>query len=259
MTALQLPAAAAIEIGMGTDPTLHGVRWDWGGSDLSMLFLHGQGGDVDDLRWLADGVVAAGISVLGIDLPGHGLSDGELPELGGKAIRAALTELGRETPGVTAVLAQGESAGLLLQTDPPVTPAGPPVAAILLDPRPGFQPRPTGQHRPPQDRPPQHCPPQHCPPEHRPSRHCAPSWRLVPKLLLVPADTEHQAFATEVIESTNAWTLRADLHGFAGRERTRQQTQQRTESAEIQLTSIVLKFVLELAAYELAGRRAGLT
>jgi alpha-beta hydrolase superfamily lysophospholipase len=226
MTALQLPAPTAVEIG-ASGLTMHGVRWDWSGADLSMLFLHAQGGDLDDLRWLADGVVAAGISVLGIDLPGHGLTDGEIFAHGDKAIRAAMTELGREAPGVVAVLAQGEGAGLLLRTDLPASPAGPPVAAILLDPRPGPEPWLTGQR-------------------------CAPCWRLVPKLLVVPAGTGHTAFVSEVVESTNAWTLQADLHGFAGQDRP-------TEIAGIQITSIVLKFVLETAAYELAGRRIGMT
>jgi alpha-beta hydrolase superfamily lysophospholipase len=225
MTALQLPAATAIEITAG-GPTVRGVRWDWAGPDLSMLFLHAQGGDLDDLRWLADGVVAAGISVLGIDLPGHGLSDGEISADGANAIRAATAELGREATGVIAVLAQGEGAGLLLRTDLPASPSGPPVAAILLDPAPGPRPWLTGQR-------------------------CAPCWRLVPKLLLVPAGTGHASFVSEVVRSTNAWTLQADLHGFAGQQRP-------TEIAGIQITSIVLKFVLETAAYELAGRRTGM-
>jgi pimeloyl-ACP methyl ester carboxylesterase len=222
-----MPAPAAFQVvaganGGATWPAVHGVRWDWGGADLSMLFLHANGGDLDDLRWLADPVVAAGISVLGIDLPGHGLSDGELRGHGQGAVRAAVAELGRDVPGVIAVLAQGESAGLLLRTELPASPAGPPVAAILLDPRPGARPGPP-----------------------------APCWRLVPKLLLVPADTEHRPFAAELVGATNAWTLQADLHGFAG--------QRRTAGAEVQITSMVLKFVLEMAAYELAGRRAGPT
>jgi alpha-beta hydrolase superfamily lysophospholipase len=203
---------------------VRGISWEWGGSDLSMLFLHDQGGDVDDLRWLADGMVAAGVSVLGIDLPGHGLSDGEMAAHGDKAVQAAVAELGREAPGVIAVLAQGAAAGLLLRTELPTIQAGPPVAAILLDPRPGPKPWLSGQR-------------------------CAPCWRLVAKLLLVPAGTGHPSFVSEVVGSTNAWTLQADLHGFAGRERP-------TEIAQTQITSIVLKFVLETAAYELAGRRS---
>jgi len=185
-----------------------------------MLFVHARGRDLDDLRWLADLMVAGGISVLAIDLPGHGLSDGDglVPEQGSAAIRAALATLGRDTAGVAAVLAEGESAGLLLQTELAAN-DDPPVAAILLDPR----PLPEGQR-------------------------CHPSWRLVPKLLLVPAGTGHPEFAARVVDATNAWTLQADLHGFGG--------PRPTEIATVQVVSLTQKFVLEVAAYELAGRRA---
>jgi alpha-beta hydrolase superfamily lysophospholipase len=223
MTALPLPVPAAVEIGLeagGPGPTVRGLRWDWTESDFAMLLLHAFGADLDDLRWLANRIVPAGVSVLSIDLPGHGLSDGDglVPADGSKAICAALAALGREAAGVAAVLAQGHSAGLLLQTELHVR-ADHPVAAILLDPRPLV----AGQR-------------------------CADCWRLVPKLLVVPADSTHARFAAEIVHSTNAWTLQADLHGFGG--------PQRSEIAETQITSLVLKFALEVAAYELAGRRA---
>jgi len=222
MTGPAVPAPAAVEIAAQTagGPTVRGLHWEWPGSDLSMLFVHARGRDLDDLRWLADLMVAGGISVLAIDLPGHGLSDGDglVPEQGSAAIRAALATLGRDTAGVAAVLAEGESAGLLLQTELAAN-DDPPVAAILLDPR----PLPEGQRR-------------------------HPSWRLVPKLLMVPAGTGHPEFAARVVDATNAWTLQADLHGFGG--------PRRTEIAAVQVASLTQKFVLEVAAYELAGRRA---
>ncbi|GEM_PF-6753415 len=223
MTALRLPVPAAVEMGLeagGLGLAVRGLRWDWTGSDLAMLLLHAVGADLDELRWLADRMVPAGVSVLSIDLPGHGLSDGAslVPAQGSKAICAALAALGRDAAGVAAVLAQGQSAGLLLQTELPGR-ADPPVAAILLDPR----PLAAGQR-------------------------CAGCWRLIPKLLVVPADSKHARFAAEIVRSTNAWTLQADLHGFGGPER--------SEIAETQIASLVLKFALEVAAYELAGRRA---
>jgi pimeloyl-ACP methyl ester carboxylesterase len=222
MTGPAVPAPAAVEIAAQSagGPTVRGLRWEWPGSDLSMVFVHAPGRDLDDLRWLADLMVAGGISVLAIDLPGHGLSDGDglVPEQGSAAIRAALATLGRDTAGVAAVLAEGESAGLLLQTELAAN-GDSPVAVILLDPR----PLPEGQR-------------------------CRPSWRLVPKLLLVPARTGHPEFAARVVDATNAWTLQADLHGFGG--------PRQTEIAAVQVASLTQKFVLEVAAYELAGRRA---
>lgn len=222
MTGPAVPAPAAVEIAAQRvgGPTVRGLHWEWPSSDLSMLFVHARDRDLDDLIWLADLMVAGGISVLAIDLPGHGLSDGDglVPEQGSAAIRAALANLGRDTAGVAAVLAEGESAGLLLQTELAAD-DDPPVAVVLLDPR----PLPERQR-------------------------CHPSWRLVPKLVLVPAGTGHTEFAAQVVDATNAWTLQADLHGFAGL--------RRTEIAAIQVASLTQKFVLEVAAYELAGRRA---
>jgi pimeloyl-ACP methyl ester carboxylesterase len=216
MTALQLPAATAIEVG-AAGAVVRGIRWDWAESDLALLMLHEIGSDLDDLRWLADRLIGVGTSVLSIDLPGHGLSDGEtlVPAAGSTAIRAVLAELNRTIPGVAAIVAQGRSAGLLLRTEL----ASPPVAAILIDP----DPLTAGDG-------------------------IAESWRLVPKLLLIPADGGSAPFITEIVDATNAWTLRADLHGLTG--------PQRTEIAEIQAASLSLKFALELAAFELAGRRA---
>jgi pimeloyl-ACP methyl ester carboxylesterase len=216
MTAAQLPAPAAVELGE-SGSAVRGISWAWQSADLSLLLVHAPGDDLDGLRWLADRVVPTGITVLSIDLPGHGLSDGEVlvAAQGRKAIAGALAELASSSEGVAAVAAQGESAGLLLQTDP----AELPVAAILLDPRP-----------------------------FGPGQLIASSWRLVPKLLLMPAGSEHLPYATEIVENTNAWTLQADLHGFSAEDR--------TEIAETHLASLTLKFTLEVAAYELSGRRA---
>jgi len=217
MTPLQLPAPVAVEIGP-SGQAVRGIRWDWEQSDIALLMLHELGGDLDDLRWLADRLVAMGVSVLSIDLPGHGLSDGDrlVPADGRAAVRTALGELSSDDERAVAVLAQGQSAGLLLQAE--VAPA--PVAAILLDPRPFGR----GQR-------------------------VSSSWRQVPKLALVPAGSAHAQFATNIIDLTNAWTLQADLHGLEA---------ERTDIAETQVASLTLKFTLELAAFELAGRRQGL-
>jgi Alpha/beta hydrolase family len=214
MTARQLPKPSAVEIGV-SGRAVRGIQWDWEQSDISMLMLHEPGVDLDNLRWLADRMVAAGVSVLSIDLPGHGLSDGDrlVPAHGRAAVRAALDELVRRDESAVAVLAQGQTAGLLLQTDVAVAP----VAAVLLDPRPFGR-----------------------------DRRVSASWRRVPKLALVPSGSAHAQFAARVLERTNAWGLQADLHGLGT---------ERTDIAEIQAANITLKFTLELAAFELASRR----
>jgi pimeloyl-ACP methyl ester carboxylesterase len=214
MTALQLPKPSAVEISV-SGQAVRGIQWDWGQSDISLLMLHEPGADLDSLRWLADRLVAAGVSVLSIDLPGHGLSDGDrlVPAHGRSAVAAALNELVRRDDSAVAVLAQGQTAGLLLQTDVAVAP----VAAVLLDPRPFGR-----------------------------DQRVSASWRQVPKLALVPSGSAHAQFAAGVLERTNAWGLQADLHGLGA---------ERTDIAEIQAANITLKFTLELAAFELASRR----
>jgi pimeloyl-ACP methyl ester carboxylesterase len=214
MTARQLPKPSAVEIGV-SGRAVRGIQWDWEQSDISLLMLHEPGADLDNLRWLGDRLVAAGVSVLSIDLPGHGLSDGDrlVPAQGWSAVRAALDELLRREETAVAVLAQGQTAGLLLQTDVAVAP----VAAVLLDPRPFGR-----------------------------DQRMSPCWRQVPKLALVPGGSAHARYAARVLERTNAWGLQADLHGLGA---------ERTDTAEIQAASITLKFTLELAAFELASRR----
>ncbi len=75
MNTISPPAPAAIQL-PGRAGAVRGLAWAWPESDLGMLFLHDLGADLDELRWLAEPVAAAGISVLAVDLPGHGLSDG---------------------------------------------------------------------------------------------------------------------------------------------------------------------------------------
>ncbi len=214
MTALHLPRPSAVEIDV-SGRAVRGIQWDWGDSDISLLMLHKPGADLDDLHWLADRLIAAGVSVLSIDLPGHGLSDGDRlsPRHGQAAVCAAMDLLTRHDESAMAVLAQGQTAGLLLQTDVAVAP----VAAILLDPRPFGR-----------------------------SQRVSASWRQVPKLALVPSGSAHAHFAEQVLERTNAWGLQADLHGLGV---------ERTDIAEIQVANLTLKFTLELAAFELASRR----
>lgn len=214
MSTISLPAATAIQI-PGPDGAIRGIAWAWPGSDLGLLFLHDLDADLDAVRWLAEPVAAAGSSVLAVDLPGHGLSDGHRRSAAG-AVEIAYQALRQEVTGTAAVVAEGRSAGLLLGQE--LSPA--PTAAVLIGPAwagPGH-PR------------------------------IAPGWRLVPKLVIVPEATEPtDRCARKILDATNAWCLRADLarpgDGGAG-----------DEAFARQATSLTVKFALEQAAFELSAR-----
>lgn len=220
MTTSTTDAPAPVAVTLAEDPTLAGVAWRWPSADLALVLVHDVGADLDALRWLAEPLAAAGVSCLGLDLPGHGLSAGEPDGDPGGAIGAAYDALVAESAGVVAVLAAGASAESLLCSA--LSPE--PVAAVLLNPR-----------RP------------------HPERPTAPGWRLVPKLVIsepagpgVPdAATSADDPAAAIIEATNAWCLRADL------------SRARADDDEIfgeQVASLALKFLLEQAAFALAGR-----
>lgn len=220
MTTSTTDAPAPVAVTLAEDPALAGVAWRWPSADLALVLVHDVGADLDALRWLAEPLAAAGVSCLGLDLPGHGLSAGDPDGDPGPAIAAAYEALVAESAGVVAVLATGESAESLLCRA--LSPE--PVAAVLLNPR-----------RP------------------HPERPTAPEWRLVPKLVISEPDAAANAnaaagapdVAAAIIEATNAWCLRADL------------SRARADDDEIfgeQVASLVLKFLLEQAAFALAGR-----
>jgi pimeloyl-ACP methyl ester carboxylesterase len=68
--------------------TLRGLRWH--GNHQAVLLVHDLGADVDCWGVLPDDLTSEGYTVLAIDLPGHGLSDGDWrPELLDPAVAAA--------------------------------------------------------------------------------------------------------------------------------------------------------------------------
>ncbi len=193
-----------------------GVTWPWPSSDLALLVLHDIGADLDSVRWLCERAASAGTHMLAIDLPGHGLSGGDLGPDRAEVVTAAYKWLSDSVAGAVGLLAHGRSAELLLGTDL----GRPPVAAAFLDPQ-----RQEGAPSP-----------------------SAPCWRHVPKLVVLSKGMP-DGYAKEIIEGTTAWCLRADLVGLGERSRDR-------EGFEIHVVSLVLKFQLEQAAFELASRRA---
>ena len=178
--------------------------------------LHDFGSDLDGLRWLGERVASAGTQVLAIDLPGSGLSGGDLSTDGPEALGAAYRWLTDSVAGAVGFMAHGRSAQLLLTTDI----GTPPVAVAFLDPK--------------RD-------------ETGPARTAA-CWRHVPKLVVLSKGAS-ESYAKEIIEGTTAWCLRADLVGLGEGSTDR-------EGFEIHVVSLALKFMLEQAAFELASRRS---
>jgi pimeloyl-ACP methyl ester carboxylesterase len=214
VTAAQPPAPAAVEL-PGPEAPVQGIAWAWPGADLAVLMVHDIGADLDSIRWLAEPVAAAGVSVLCVDLPGHGLSEGQ-PESAAAAIATVYQGLCRAVPGVTGVVAEGQAGSLLLSTS--LDPA--PVAATFI------APQPPGAAAP-----------------------IASGWRFVPKLVIAPHGQDASgAYAQHILAATNAWSLRADL-ARAG------DGNEPDPVFEQQVASLTIKFMLEPAAFELSSRR----
>jgi pimeloyl-ACP methyl ester carboxylesterase len=205
---------------------LEGVTWPWPTSDLALLVLHDLDADLDSVRWLCERAASAGVHVMAVDLPGHGLSGGDVNAEGPEAVAASVRFLGDGLSGAVAVIARGRSAELLLTTDVVTNgPVHPPVAVALLDPA-----RREGGPGP------------------GPSAMC---WEHVPKLVILSKGA-HDDYAKEIIAETTAWCLRADLVGLGEDSSDR-------EGFEIHVVSLALKFLLEQAAFELSSRRMAAT
>lgn len=71
------PVGAAIEITIGAG-VVRGVSFAGSGRG-TLLFVHDLGGDLDQFGPLPEAFAAAGFDTVAIDLPGHGLSDGDEP------------------------------------------------------------------------------------------------------------------------------------------------------------------------------------
>jgi pimeloyl-ACP methyl ester carboxylesterase len=211
-----LPAPCAVEVPHAAGLT-HGVAWRWPDSDLAVLALHDVGSDLDAVRWICEPLATAGADVLSIDLPGHGLSDGNIRSAAGPAITAAWDQLSADPARAACLLAEGRTVELVLKMDLPSPPAG----AVLLAParRPGASSAP------------------------------ADSWACVPKLVIAPAGADAStAYADDIVGRTRAWCLRADLARSGGDDL--------QQPFMVQVASLALKFLLEQAVFELAHRQA---
>ncbi len=67
----------AIELASGL--TVRGAQSSTGTGTHSIVLIHDLGGDLDEFGSLVELLVGAGFDVIAVDLPGHGLSDGDDP------------------------------------------------------------------------------------------------------------------------------------------------------------------------------------
>jgi hypothetical protein len=182
--------------------------------------LHDEGEDLLSLRWLSVLLLAQGIPQLLVDLPGHGLSNGNMTDHFAAALRA--TQAFARSLGCSTVahVAKGSTSHLMLLTEQPASS----VAAVLVSPVAQL----------------------------RDSAVQGTSWERVPKLALVPAgDPASAAFAECLVRDTHAWCLRANL-AFGPKD------DPISASAQTQIGSIAAKFLLEQIAFAEASQASGI-
>lgn len=75
--AAMMKTPVAMELASGL--TVRGDRSSAGPATHSIVMIHDIGADLDEFGTLADLLVGAGFDVIAVDLPGHGLSDGDEP------------------------------------------------------------------------------------------------------------------------------------------------------------------------------------
>jgi hypothetical protein len=143
-----------------------------------VVLLHGLDRDLDDLRPIGDALVARGIGVLNLDLPGHGISSGAYWSDGTAAIGAATAFAEERGYGAIGFVADGLTCSILAGASVAAT------AAVLVDPL-------SCSESPPRE----------------------DGWTAVPKVLIQdPRDEDVTAEVDEIVSKTRAWTLRVHLH-----------------------------------------------
>lgn len=181
----------------------------------AVVLLHDFGSDLDSMRHLRQVLLSAGLGVLRLDLPGHGVSAGEYWMHGRAAVEAAVQYASECAAGRVAVVAHGHSAVLAAGA------AVAPVAAVLIDPRSGDD-APVRQE----------------------------SWDRVPTIFIQdPLDEATNAEVDRTMAQMHAWTVRVDLHpnrDVVGHE------EPVPRLAMPQVTAMTAKFLLEQLAYAAA-------
>jgi hypothetical protein len=188
------------------------------GSLGSAILLHDLGSDLDSMRHVSRALVSAGVGVLSLDLPGHGISAGDYWTHGSAAVEAAAEYVAGRGGGEVAVVAHGHSCAIATGA------AVAPVAAVLVDPR-------SGQDAPARQE----------------------SWNTVSTVFIQdPLDEVMTAEVDRTMAQMHAWTVRVDLH--PDRE-TAGDAEALPRLAMPQVTGMTAKFLLEQFAY--AAARSG--
>jgi pimeloyl-ACP methyl ester carboxylesterase len=192
------------------------------GDDASVVvLLHDRGRDLDDLRPLAGSLNAGGFNVLSLDLPGHGLSSGDYEQNSREAILAASVFADPELDRGVAFIAEGQTCGHLLATEP-----ARPIAMVLL--RPQALDLVTLQ---------------------------SSVWRVTPALLIVdPDDPASERAADQIAAQARARTLRFCLHGGPSGDSDEAVAGESCSSTwTLQTTSMATRFLLEQWTHWKAG------
>jgi pimeloyl-ACP methyl ester carboxylesterase len=155
----------------------HGTARDHSGI-TTVVLLHGLDRDLDDHRSLAWFLFEAGFNVLNLDLPGHGMSGGEVADVPAAIKAAAAFALADGASGIAYVA--NASLGAILMTLPP----NDAVALVMTHPDPGVEPS-----SPIED------------------------WQCVPSLYVVdPTSTRSDDYAKQLASASRAWNLRCFVH-----------------------------------------------
>ncbi len=188
----------------------------------AVVLLHDRDRDLDSMRAMAESLLASGLDVLNLDLPGHGLSGGVYARDGAAAIEAAADVAAAHGSSRVAYVAHGSSAGLLLAAEPTA-----PVAMFLLDPV------DDGRAAGP-----------------------AEVWQTVPTTVVHdPTDSASTESADRVLAGIRAWGLRISLHRTGGSDGAADLATGDGRVASPQVVVAATKFVLEQHTYAATAER----
>lgn len=177
------PRIGIVELRLAPDLACVAEYLHAGAQAASVVLLHDRDRDLDDLHPLAWELHAVGFNVVNLDLPGHGLSEGDYHQDSARAIAAAGLFADPNFDRGVAFVAEGQTCELLLTAVPRA-----PIAMVLLRP----QAVPTDWSE-------------------------SSIWRRTPALLIVdPVDEASDSVAAEVVTQSRAWNVRGFVHRDTG-------------------------------------------
>lgn len=170
---------APISLGIADEVVVFGERCAGRTDAAVVVLLHDRGSDLDSLRWLRTALVGDGFTVVSLDLPGHGLSDGDYDRDCQHAIESAAEFADPDGHLGVAFVAVGSTGVQLLRARP-----SNPIASVLI----------WSQAR-------------------TDSSYDTSVWPRTPALLIVdPTDRDGEAAASALFTRARAWNVRAFVH-----------------------------------------------